>query len=672
LSENSDTKLKCLHALLLTEPEDDLAYIRRTKGNKVKGTCEWVLDNKQYVEWVTADKSQLLRLTGSPGIGKTTIASFLVDELKERAKYSGSTLFAFFLCDNKDERRRTATAVLRALLIQLLRQQPSFFKYVQPEYDKYGKDKFNSMFCENFDALWRVFEAVLRDTVKQSIFILIDALDECEEGSKDDLARAFNRFFHQESPRNKNKSDTPVQSVRFIVTHRLELGIKKVFKNGSMPLDVDGGLINRDLSKFIRERTENLRDDFDLDSETTDQIRDALEKKSEGTFLWVSLVLESMDKRDIQANITKLLDQLPSSLTETYERILQKIKSENEEIASLILRTVFIARRPLTVKELATISLLKLGKYEKSTAPTDQDLNEWKTGYLCCGSFLKLDEIDQTVHLVHQSAKDFLKTNNSLREDLARFYSEHSKLDSLMLQICWGYLSLKEFQEGNMIVERRLDGRLLRQHAWKYHTEQYHFLKYAIQEWEEHAIAACPTWVDQSGMEGRTLDKLPTLRDLWLLRAAEKGQEAAVGQLLDRGAGIDSKDKDSWTPLSWAAKNGHEAVVKLLLEKGAELEPKDDYYGQTPLSRAAENGHETVMKLLLEKGAELESKSNNGQTPLSWAAENGHEAIVKLLLEKGAELESKSNNGQTPLSWATENGHEAVVELLQSQTNLSL
>ena len=62
------------------------------------------------------------------------------------------------------------------------------------------------------------------------------------------------------------------------------------------------------------------------------------------------------------------------------------------------------------------------------------------------------------------------------------------------------------------------------------------------------------------------------------------------------------------TPLWCAAEKGHEAVVKLLLEKGADTECKHRYDDSTPLWCAAEKGHEAVVKLLLEKGADIECK----------------------------------------------------------------
>jgi ankyrin repeat protein len=43
-----------------------------------------------------------------------------------------------------------------------------------------------------------------------------------------------------------------------------------------------------------------------------------------------------------------------------------------------------------------------------------------------------------------------------------------------------------------------------------------------------------------------------------------------VKLLLESGkVDVDAKDKQDWTPLSWAARHGHEAVVKLLKSAGA-------------------------------------------------------------------------------------------------------
>ncbi|KAH7008762.1 ankyrin repeat-containing domain protein [Ilyonectria destructans] len=69
---------------------------------------------------------------------------------------------------------------------------------------------------------------------------------------------------------------------------------------------------------------------------------------------------------------------------------------------------------------------------------------------------------------------------------------------------------------------------------------------------------------------------------------------------------VDAKDSHGLTPLSRAAEKGHEAVVRLLLDRGAHIEAADKW-GGTPLSWAAASGHEAVMRLLLERGAHTEA-----------------------------------------------------------------
>jgi ankyrin repeat protein len=121
------------------------------------------------------------------------------------------------------------------------------------------------------------------------------------------------------------------------------------------------------------------------------------------------------------------------------------------------------------------------------------------------------------------------------------------------------------------------------------------------------------------------------------------------------------------TPLSRAAEKGHEAVVKQLLAKNAANPDSKDHDGRTPLSWAAAKEqlswmtnakHEAVVELLLANNCvDMNTKDTGGRTPLSWAAGEGHYARVKLLLAKdGIDRDSKDDLDQTPLWWAIKNG----------------
>jgi ankyrin repeat domain-containing protein 50 len=75
-----------------------------------------------------------------------------------------------------------------------------------------------------------------------------------------------------------------------------------------------------------------------------------------------------------------------------------------------------------------------------------------------------------------------------------------------------------------------------------------------------------------------------------------------VQALLSSGlVGVNKRDKDGRTPLSFAAGYGYEEVVKILLDvEGIEVDSRDNDCG-TSLSRAELYGRESIVRLLEEK-----------------------------------------------------------------------
>jgi ankyrin repeat protein len=91
-----------------------------------------------------------------------------------------------------------------------------------------------------------------------------------------------------------------------------------------------------------------------------------------------------------------------------------------------------------------------------------------------------------------------------------------------------------------------------------------------------------------------------------------------VALLLDRGADINLRDNDDWTPLMWAAWSGLPKVADTLLARGAEVATADRQ-GNTALIIAARRGHADIVKALLAKGADKTHRNKAGATALATA-----------------------------------------------------
>jgi len=89
-----------------------------------------------------------------------------------------------------------------------------------------------------------------------------------------------------------------------------------------------------------------------------------------------------------------------------------------------------------------------------------------------------------------------------------------------------------------------------------------------------------------------------------LHRAAEDGDLAEVGRLLDAGASLDHFNEISHTPLHCAVHAEHYKVAQLLLNRGAQVDAHEsERAGDTPLAVAARGNYPEMAELLLKHGA---------------------------------------------------------------------
>src|SRR5207247_9993193 len=115
-----------------------------------------------------------------PGCGKSFMGSFLIDELHARiiqAKLSAT--LCYFFCDDKNDLQRNATAILCAVLHQLISSNLSLIKHAIGLFTAKGPQLTNEL-----RTLWDILMAIHADPSCGHIILIVDALDECEEETR--------------------------------------------------------------------------------------------------------------------------------------------------------------------------------------------------------------------------------------------------------------------------------------------------------------------------------------------------------------------------------------------------------------------------------------------------------------------------------------------------------
>ncbi len=122
-----------------------------------------------------------------------------------------------------------------------------------------------------------------------------------------------------------------------------------------------------------------------------------------------------------------------------------------------------------------------------------------------------------------------------------------------------------------------------------------------------------------------------------------------------------------------AARMGHAACVRILAEKGASVNTVNRD-GLTPVHVAAQGGSAGCLKVLFAFGATVNAETRDGETPIFQAAICGRtQALEVITMQSGVNINVQRNDGATALYVAAQNRHvQCVDQLLQCKTDRTI
>jgi excisionase family DNA binding protein len=149
-----------------------------------------------------------------------------------------------------------------------------------------------------------------------------------------------------------------------------------------------------------------------------------------------------------------------------------------------------------------------------------------------------------------------------------------------------------------------------------------------------------------------------------LQRAVDQGDVSNVNALISRGADVNARTEDGWTPLMLATIKGYAEVARALLKQGADVNARNKK-GWTALMFAVSMGDLETMRVLLEGNAEIDVRDNDGKTALMQAAGENNLESLRVLLDSGSDVNVVDRLGETALTIAARRGYAEIIELLK-------
>ncbi|PWI75965.1 hypothetical protein PCL_06623 [Purpureocillium lilacinum] len=641
------------------------------------GTGLWFVQGEEFQSWLTTHNS-FLWVNGFAGTGKSLLCCTAIQHAFRHRRSNPRIGLGFYFFSFADTNKQTVSGMLRSFILQLSSQQEDS-SCLKKLYDTYSTG------IPPLHALHDCFHSLVRSF--DDVYLFLDALDECphdayqpRDSQRDELLQTIASM--------RKWGET---GLHLLVTSRDEWEIREsLCSTPTEVVSMHNDFVDSDIANYINSQLRERRR-LQKWSKSHTLIREQLMRRANGVFRWVDCQFGALESCLTLAQLKQTLSSLPSTLSETYERVLASVPEHHVEHARRILHIVCFASEEVEVHELVHLAAVDIGTDSAIYDPEDQVHAELFRSV--CPGFL--DGGKYSVQFAHASVQEYLESRDIGKWDkrAQRFRFDRNKGHAMMACIYLTHFLFdpppseeegpKEHpgaEEGSVeigITEPKPEGQSELvpepdlEAVWNLDLDmdpmldtdeaaRRSFLYREVAGWLKHYRSIA----DEAE---RQLPEQLILR-LFRNQAAFSRYEACLGPL-----------PSDHPPRCWhglqiytAASLGLDFVVASLLDdtswwKGPQPPRERDmlnheWRSDTLLHVAARNGHTTTVKLLLDRGVEvdvcrgvdvcllsgsvcpwfLETTPIKGSvvvgTALLEAAWGGHSDLVALLLERGADV----------------------------------
>jgi hypothetical protein len=272
--------------------DDDLA---RRRSEYMPGSCDWIVSTTEFQSLLRSDCHYSLKIQGRPGSGKSIAASYMVDYLQETTK---NTVLYFF-CDNSDAEKRLTSQILRTVLWQLLQHDTNLYDLLTPWYHRSGR-----IYADSDVQLCEMFKAAVATTKISPLFLVVDALDECEDPSE----------FLQVT----EAVCTTSIALRLVLLGRDDPSLHKLLSSCNAVLSVD--VNHQPLEEYVCGRLANMRMFRSIELRT--QTANSISKASDGLWLFSRLLLDEIEHAPSFGEISRKINSVPLGMIQLYSSII--------------------------------------------------------------------------------------------------------------------------------------------------------------------------------------------------------------------------------------------------------------------------------------------------------------------------------------------------------------